>query len=203
MRLANNFHPEWGYLAPVPGVMRTVRIALVAAAVGATAGGAVVLSLVGPPAEEDASVAARTLAPNAERTAAAPAPAPRPALMQAAAHTEPQVAAPAAVRPNGHVGAPGPETHAASPPQTATALAEAPAISAATQAPPPASAANDSAVASAAKKIARKPAVAWRSAPREPGYAYYGDQPLEIHGGVMRAPLAQLPAGAYPVRSDF
>ena len=61
MRYANNFNPEWGYLAPAPGFTRTARIALVAAAVGASAGGAVVFSLLeGPPAAET-SVAARTL----------------------------------------------------------------------------------------------------------------------------------------------
>ena len=45
MRLGGNVHPEWGYLAPAPGFMRTVRIVLVATAVGATAGASVVLSL--------------------------------------------------------------------------------------------------------------------------------------------------------------
>jgi hypothetical protein len=61
MRLAANFNPEWGYLAPAPGFMRTARIVLVAAAVGATAGSAVVFSLVDRPVAEE-SVAARTLA---------------------------------------------------------------------------------------------------------------------------------------------
>lgn len=61
MRFAGNFNPEWGYLAPAPGFIRTVRIAAVATAVGATAGAAVVLSLVDRPAAEQ-SVAARTLA---------------------------------------------------------------------------------------------------------------------------------------------
>jgi hypothetical protein len=45
MRFAGNFHPEWGYLAPAPNVMRTARIVVVATAIGATAGAAVVLSL--------------------------------------------------------------------------------------------------------------------------------------------------------------
>ena len=61
MRHANNFHPEWGYLAPAPSFRRTARVALVAAAVGASAGGAVVFSLVERPVAEEASVAARTL----------------------------------------------------------------------------------------------------------------------------------------------
>jgi hypothetical protein len=69
MRYAGNFHPEWGYLAPAPNFIRTARVILVAAAVGATAGAGVVFSLVG---REDAetSVAARTLARPAEAASA-------------------------------------------------------------------------------------------------------------------------------------
>ena len=47
MRHAMNFHPEWGCLAPAPSFLRTMRTVLVATAIGATAGGGVVLSLVG------------------------------------------------------------------------------------------------------------------------------------------------------------
>jgi hypothetical protein len=46
MRSTGNFSPEWGYLAPAPSILRTVRVVLVATAVGATAGAGVVLSLV-------------------------------------------------------------------------------------------------------------------------------------------------------------
>src|SRR5271156_1187152 len=59
MRLAGNFNPEWGYLAPTPSLLRSILIALVAGAVGATAGAAVVFSLVEKPAAEE-SVASRT-----------------------------------------------------------------------------------------------------------------------------------------------
>ena len=55
-----NFHPEWGCLAPAPSLLRTMRIVLVATAVGATGGGGVVLSLVGHSAAQT-SVAERTL----------------------------------------------------------------------------------------------------------------------------------------------
>jgi hypothetical protein len=55
-----NFHPEWGFLAPAPGLLRTVRTALVAMAVGATAGGGVALSLVDRSVGQT-SVAERTL----------------------------------------------------------------------------------------------------------------------------------------------
>jgi hypothetical protein len=63
MRSAGNFHPEWGYLAPAPSFMRTARIALVATAIGATAGAVVVVSLVARPgAETDTtSIAAHAL----------------------------------------------------------------------------------------------------------------------------------------------
>src|SRR5579875_2933678 len=77
MRFAGNFNPEWGYLAPAPSFVRTVRIAVVAAAIGATAGAGVVLSLMGHPAAEQGSVAARTVVQPldaAAPTAAAPAP---------------------------------------------------------------------------------------------------------------------------------
>ena len=61
MRYAGNFHQEWGYLAPAPSFIRTARVILVAAAVGATAGAGVVFSLVGRE-DTETSVAARTLA---------------------------------------------------------------------------------------------------------------------------------------------
>ncbi len=55
-----SFHPEWGCLVPAPSFLRTVRTVLVATAVGATAGGGVVLSLVDRSAGQT-SVAERTL----------------------------------------------------------------------------------------------------------------------------------------------
>lgn len=61
MHPARNFNPEWGYLAPAPNFMHTLRIAVVAAAVGATGGAAVVFSLIDRPGA-DKSVAARTMA---------------------------------------------------------------------------------------------------------------------------------------------
>jgi hypothetical protein len=48
MRSAGNFHPEWGYFAPLPRFRRTVRIAVVAAAIGASAGAVVGISLLSP-----------------------------------------------------------------------------------------------------------------------------------------------------------
>jgi len=86
MRFVGNFNPEWGYLAPAPSFIRTVRIAVVAAAVGATAAAAVVFSLVDRPVA--GAVAARTLARSSDF-------APARTASQAA---QPQVPTPASVR---------------------------------------------------------------------------------------------------------
>ena len=101
MRSAGNFHPEWGYLAPAPSFARTVRIALVATAIGATAGAAVVVSLIARPASgtADSSIAAHALVtavPGVNSASAAVAPAPvqaTPAPAQAAALAAPPAAA--------------------------------------------------------------------------------------------------------------
>jgi hypothetical protein len=63
MRSAGNFHPEWGYLAPAPSFLRTVRIALVATAIGAVAGAVVVVSLIERPKAdtENSSIASHAL----------------------------------------------------------------------------------------------------------------------------------------------
>jgi hypothetical protein len=60
MRHTGNFNLEWGYLAPAPSFLRSVRLVVVAATIAATASAAVVFALVRQPAGE-ASVAARTL----------------------------------------------------------------------------------------------------------------------------------------------
>lgn len=60
MHRAGNFNLEWGYLAPAPSFLRTVRLVAVAAAIAATASAAVVFALVRQPAAEE-STAARTL----------------------------------------------------------------------------------------------------------------------------------------------
>ena len=60
MRHTANFHPEWGYLAPAPSVIRTARIVLVATAVGTILGAGAGFSRVSHQVTEP-SVAARTL----------------------------------------------------------------------------------------------------------------------------------------------
>jgi hypothetical protein len=106
MRSAGNFRPELGYLAPVPSFARTVRIVLVATAIGATAGAGVVLSLVDrSPQPERTSVAARAIvtglheaaAPAASRTSAVPiAPAAAPVTAPAVQPALPPASSPVA-----------------------------------------------------------------------------------------------------------
>jgi hypothetical protein len=108
MRFAGNFHPEWGYLAPAPNFMRTARIVVVATAIGATAGAAVVLSLAGrsaPGAVADAGktlVVVHSLVQPAEAAAPATAPVaaavPAPVIVPVATAAPVAPAAPAKVQ---------------------------------------------------------------------------------------------------------
>jgi hypothetical protein len=78
MRSAGNFNPEWGYLAPAPSFMRTLRVVLVATAIGATAGAAVVISLIDRPAgrsDETASIAPHAIVTSAQASPATEMPA--------------------------------------------------------------------------------------------------------------------------------
>jgi hypothetical protein len=63
MRSAGNFHPEWGYLFPSHSLLRSLRIALVSIAIGATSGAVVVISLVERPglSDENRPLAAHAL----------------------------------------------------------------------------------------------------------------------------------------------
>jgi len=113
MRSAGNFSPEWGYLAPAPSMLRTVRVVLVATAIGATAGAGVVLSLVDRPAgdADRVAVAAHAIVTSAQaapamespKVSAAPAttfavsPVAATAAIKTAAPTQGTVAATAAV----------------------------------------------------------------------------------------------------------
>jgi hypothetical protein len=49
VRPAGSFHPEWGYLVPMPSFRRTAGVALIAAAVGAASGVVAIVSLVARP----------------------------------------------------------------------------------------------------------------------------------------------------------
>jgi hypothetical protein len=74
MRHTGNFNLEWGYLAPAPSFLRSVRLVVVAATIAATASAAVVFALVRQPAAE-ASVAASTLVRPVEAASAPRVPA--------------------------------------------------------------------------------------------------------------------------------
>jgi hypothetical protein len=197
MRHAGNFNPEWGYLAPAPSFLRTARIVVVASVIGATAGAAVVFSLVDRPAAEE-SVAAAS-AP------VAPVGIPAATRLQAEElQTSPQlqIDAQSATRgqsaklraTNAHAGTPAASESSAisttQHPASVAALAEAPAAADA----PPAQAAAEAVAGPdgtpAQKKVAKKPRYTWRSAPR-------GDQGA-------RGPLALLrPFGARTQNGDF
>ena len=148
MRHAGNFNPEWGYLAPAPNLLRTTRLFVVAAAIGATASAAVVFSLMDRTAAET-SVAARTLVQPLEPPPARGAPliAQLQTQSEQASVSETQRAdASSAMRPQGAAVAarassgsqaasePGTPSTTQSPPSAAT-LAEAPRIMT-TEAPP-------------------------------------------------------------------
>ena len=123
MRSAGNFNPEWGYLAPAPSFMRTLRVVLVATAVGATAGAAVVISLIDRPSAVTDKTASATARATVTSVRAAPAVAAPPLAAAAAApikvtsdstpgSTPPAVAAPS-VAPQ--IAAPAAAEHAAPP----------------------------------------------------------------------------------------
>jgi len=115
MRHAKNLHPEWGYVPAANRFGRTISIFLVATAIGATAGGGVVLSLVDFPTGQ-ASVGAQILAAPAQALISAPEvaqPIPQPiakSTMDSGANgrsgavasessTNPKIVAPAGIAP--------------------------------------------------------------------------------------------------------
>lgn len=181
MRFADNFNPEWGYLAPAPSFMRTARVAFVAAVVGAASGAAVVVSLMDRPAATEMSIAARTLVqePNEAVFAAT-----RAAQLQA---------------PH-QIG--GITDHAATPPASRVAAV---AGSTLTEIPTARTAsANDAALVAEVlpqKKVVRKQSLSrprLTSRPlREEAFGNAGEQEFGA-----RTPLALLPYGGYPGRGQ-
>jgi hypothetical protein len=93
MRHGRNLNPEWGYVAPASGFMRTARF-IVAAIVGATAGVVIVFSLLDRPVAEE-SVAARTLV---GRDASWPVTADTSAAAQQPTEPQQQIRLPAALQ---------------------------------------------------------------------------------------------------------
>jgi hypothetical protein len=82
MRSTGNLHPEWGYLAPAPSFMRTLRLVLVAATVGATGGAAAMLSLDRSGERGNTLVAVRTVADRGDASVAAALPKTKPTVVQ-------------------------------------------------------------------------------------------------------------------------
>jgi hypothetical protein len=178
MRHAGNFNPEWGYLAPAPNLVRTTRLFVVAAAIGATASAAVVFSLMDRTAAET-SVAARTLVQPVEPPArGAPLMAQLQTQSEQASVSQTQRAdASSAMRPQGaavtaHANSgsqaasePGTPSTTQSPP-SAAALPEAPRIMT-TEAPPARALVTESSTA-AAPGAAPAPAPAPRAVMKKP-----------------------------------
>jgi hypothetical protein len=207
MRFAGNFHPEWGYLAPAPNFMRTARVVIVATAIGATAGAAVVLSLAersAPGAMADAGktlVVVHSLVQPAEAAApvttpiAAATPAPVIAPIATAAPAAPVApAAPAkvqaSVQPQSSVQ---PNLPAAAP---VTRQPSAPPVTASAQpiAPPPAPSDSRTVTTSAAPAsvaaLSESPPVTEASPPPASNAATVSPAPLAPQKDAIKKPAA-------------
>ncbi len=135
-----NFNPEWGYLAPRPGLIRSFRMALVAGAIGTVAGMAVAVVFIAHPTV-DLSVAARTMAqlgesddlPNNLPKSAAASPATAEMFeVKAPAVVAPQMSARPVTDARDEQSFAAAESHSAATdqhPAALAALAEAPAVS--------------------------------------------------------------------------
>lgn len=134
MRSAGNFHPQWGYLAPAPSFLRGARIVLVATAVGATAGAAVVVSLLGRPgADADNSIAAHALVSGPVSAAAGATGTPAPI---AAAPASPLSASPSPDLSSASANSAAPGTSSDAPAQSGAGVAAVPSTTPATESAP-------------------------------------------------------------------
>jgi hypothetical protein len=131
---AGNFNPEWGYLAPKPGFIRSARMALAAGAIGTVAGMAVAVALIAHPSA-DVSVAARTMAQSGvlDASPTSPVSAASAELLESdAPHvTAPQIPARVSVDPPDAKNFAAAESHSAATtqqPAGVSALAEAPIV---------------------------------------------------------------------------
>jgi hypothetical protein len=192
MHFADNFNPEWGHLAPAPSFMRTARVALVAAAVGAISGAGVVFSLIDRPAAEETWITARTFVPQSDvafvaTPSAAPLQAPHE-IGTAANHATDRMASFQPGRVAESEADPGSTLHSSEQ----IAAASAPAAIA------PIAPANEAANAADAtppqkKVVKRQPLPQQRLTWRAP-------EPAFSSGGT---PLALLPNGNYPMRGQY
>ena len=208
MRFAGNFHPEWGYLAPAPNFMRTARVVVVATAIGATAGAAVVLSLAersAPGAVADAGktlVVVHSLVQPAEAAAPATAPiaatTPTPVIAPVAAAVPTAPVAPAAhVQANIQPSTTAPVMRQPSPPPVTA--------SARPIAPPPAAsesrAVSTSAAPASVAALSESPPVSEASPPPASNAAAVSPVPLAPQKDAIKKPTAaglQLQHGPQP-----
>ena len=201
MRFAGNFHPEWGYLAPAPNFMRTARVVVVATAIGATAGAAVVLSLAERSAPGAVADAGKTLV--VVHSLVQPAEAAAPATAPIAATTPTPVIAPvAAAVPAAPVAPAAPAKVQASiqPSTTATAPVtrqpSAPPVTASAQpiAPPPAPsesrAVSTSAAPASVAALSESPPVTEASPPPASNAAAVSPVPLAPQKDAIKKPAA-------------
>jgi len=88
----SHLHPEWGILVPPRSVARTIRVLMIAAAVGVTAGAGIMSSLAERSSEPAPIVVEQPLVQPAPTVATAPSPQAKP---QRTAHADPAKATPA------------------------------------------------------------------------------------------------------------
>jgi hypothetical protein len=208
MRFAGNFHPEWGYLAPAPNFMRTARVVVVATAIGATAGAAVVLSLAeraAPGAVADAGkslVVVHSLVQPAEAAApAAPATAP-----VAAATPSPVIAPIVTAAPVAPAKVQASVTPSVQPSVPANPQISAPPVAASAQpfAPPPASSdsrtVSTSAAPASVAALSESPPVTEASPPAATNDVVVSPVPLAPQKDAIKKPAA---AGQQPQRGPL
>ena len=208
MRFAGNFHPEWGYLAPAPNFMRTARVVVVATAIGATAGAAVVLSLAERSAPGAVADAGKTMV--VVHSLVQPAEAAAPVTAPVAATTPAPVVAPvAAAVPAAPVAPAAPAKVQASiqpsAPATAPVMRQPSVPSVAANAPPPAPsesrAVSTSAAPASVAALSESPPVTEASPPPASNAAAVSPVPLAPQKDAVKKPAAtgqQLQHGPQP-----
>ena len=204
MRDNTNFHPEWGYLAPKRGFIRTARVALVATAVGAIVGAGVGFSSISHRGTET-SVAARTLVRPIDASSSRTNTSPQATQIKVPQPTQQQSLLPLASSGQPTSTPSSSEPSASSPtqaPEGVAALAEAPSgtdapVKAATAAPPATAEAPSDDVTPMKEKVTKKPLI-WR-------YASRGEAHGHVRGGHYRSGsyyTSVARGGYYPGRWD-
>ena len=205
MRDSTNFHPEWGYLAPTQGFIRTARVALVATAVGAIVGVGVGFSWISHQVPET-SVAARTLVRPIDASSSRTNMSPQATRMKVPQPTQQQPPLPLASSGQPTTTPSSSKSSASSPtqaPEGIAVLAEAPSgtdapVKAATAAPPAAAEAPSVDVTPMKEKVTKKPHVIWRYASRGEAHGHVRSE--HYRSGSYYTSVAR--GGYYPGRWD-